>query len=122
MTFLLDENLALSYAEGLRNRGLNAKHVIEVGLDQTKDELIIAFARTNNMAIITFDLDHTKIVALSGDNLPTIITFRVTHISIQSFLDFFNDYYTTLQPAIEKGALITIDDNGIRIKELPIKR
>ena len=25
-----------------------------------------------------------------------------------------------LQPSIEKGALITVDDNGIRIKELPI--
>lgn len=122
MSFLLDENLALSYAKALRDIDIDAKHVIEVGLNQTKDEIIVDFARNNSMTIITFALDHTKIVAISGNHLPSVITFRVTQISLESFVSFFRNYYTTLQPAAEKGALITIDDNGIRIRELPIQK
>lgn len=121
MRFLLDENLALSYAEGLRGIGFDAQHVIEVGLDQTKDEIIVAFARMQGMTIITFDLDHTKIVALSGDYLPSILTFRLTQISKAIFIQFFEDHFINLKSSIEKGALITIDDNGIRIRELPVK-
>jgi predicted nuclease of predicted toxin-antitoxin system len=120
MSFLLNENLALSYAQALRSMGLDAKHVIEVGLNQTKDERIIDFARTNGMAIIAFDLDHTKIVALFGNHVPTILTFRVTQITQESFVGFFEAHYPALQANIEKGALITIDDNGIRVRELPI--
>jgi predicted nuclease of predicted toxin-antitoxin system len=122
MTLLLDENLALSYAEALRREGFAAKHVIKINYDQTKDELIVNFARTNNMVIVTFDLDHTKIVALSGGILPSVITFRLTQISQEILLAFFTKHYTTIQPALEKGALITVDDNGIRIRELPIRR
>jgi len=81
MTFLLDENLALSYAEALHDIGINAIHVIDVGLHQTKDEDIVDFARNNKQVIITFDLDHTRIVAMSGNQLPSIITFRVMQFS-----------------------------------------
>lgn len=122
MNFLLDENLAHSYAEALRQEGFDANHVNEIGYNQTEDELIVDFARINNMVIITFDLDHTKIVATSGNNLPSILTFRVTQISKEIFLAFFREHYTTIQDALEKGALVTVDDNGIRIKPLPVKR
>jgi predicted nuclease of predicted toxin-antitoxin system len=122
MTFLVDENLALSFAEALRQIGIPATHVMEIGLNQTDDEVIVDYAKAHEMVIITFDLDLTRIVAMSRRDLPTVITFRLGQISQKRFVDFFQEYLPLLQPSIEKGALITVDDNGIRIKELPIGR
>ena len=122
MTFLLDENLALSYAEALHDIGIDAIHVIDVGLHQTKDEDIVDFARKNKQAIITFDLDHTRIVAMSGNQLASIITFRVMQFSKEILVNFFQEHYTTLLPALERGTLITVSDTSIRIKELPIQK
>lgn len=44
MRFLLDENLALSLARILREKGLDTSHVIEEGLGSFSDEDIVLWA------------------------------------------------------------------------------
>lgn len=120
MQFLVDENMALSYAKTLRSLAYKAVHVSEVGLTSTDDDDIVVYAHEKDYTIITFDLDFTRIVALSQKPFPSIITFRVGEINVSEFEELIRIYLPDLINDIVKGALITIDSQGVRIKKLPI--
>ncbi len=77
MRFIVDENLGLSYAQRLRDTGYDAVHVCEVGLGETDDQIIVEYAQSKGLIIITFDLDFSRIVALGKLELPSVITFRL---------------------------------------------
>ena len=55
MRFIVDENLGLSYAQRLRDMGYDAVHVCEVGLGETDDQIIVEYAQSKGLIIITFD-------------------------------------------------------------------
>lgn len=120
MQFLVDENMALSYAKTLRSLSYKAVHVSEVGLTSTIDDEIVVYAHENGYAIITFDLDFTRIVALSQKSFPSIITFRLGEINVSEFEELIRIYLPDLINDIVNGVLITIDSQGVRIKKLPI--
>ncbi len=122
MQFLVDENMAVSYAKTLRSLGYVAVHVAEVGLTTTEDTDIVAYAIENGYSIITFDLDFTRIVALSQKPFPSIITFRLGEINVSEFEEFINLYIPDLINKIIEGALVTIDSQGVRVKKLPIMK
>ena len=122
MRFLVDENMGLSYAKSLRTMGYEAVHVSEVGLTSTIDEDIVAYAYKNSYTVVTFDLDFTRIVALSQKTFPSIITFRMGEINVAEFEAHIRFYLPDIMSDILKGALITIDTQGVRIKKLPILR
>jgi predicted nuclease of predicted toxin-antitoxin system len=122
MRFLIDENLGLSYAKSLRAMGYEAAHVSEVNLTSTIDEDIVAYAINNDFIIITFDLDFTRIVALSQKVFPSIITFRMGEITVGEFEIQIIQYLPDLKEVILQGALVTIDNNGMRIKKLPFRK
>ncbi|MDX1942571.1 MAG: hypothetical protein SFU99_18545 [Saprospiraceae bacterium] len=50
---------------------------------------------------MSFLLDEN--LALSGDQLPSVITFRFTQISKEIFVQFFKDHYSTLKSSVEKA-------------------
>ena len=122
MQFLVDENMALSYAKTLRSLGYVAVHVAEVDLTSTEDTDIVAYAIANGYSIITFDLDFTRIVALSQKSFPSIITFRLGEINVFEFEEYINLYIPDLINKIIEGALVTIDSQGVRVKKLPVKK
>ena len=122
MQFLVDENMALSYAKTLRLLGYVAVHVAEVDLTSTEDTDIVAYAIANGYSIITFDLDFTRIVALSQKSFPSIITFRLGEINVFEFEEYINLYIPDLINKIIEGALVTIDSQGVRVKKLPVKK
>ncbi len=122
MQFLIDENMGLSYANTLRSLGYEAIHVSEVGLTSTEDTDIVTYAFDKGYTIITFDLDFTRIVALSQKLFPSIITFRMGEINVTEFEEHFRFYIPEIKDDIIKGALITIDTQGVRTKRLPILR
>lgn len=122
MQFLVDENMALSYAKTLRSLGYVAVHVAEVDLTSTEDTDIVAYAIVNGYSIITFDLDFTRIVALSQKSFPSIITFRLGEINVFEFEEYMNLYIPDLINKIIEGSLITIDSQGVRVKKLPVKK
>lgn len=120
MQFLIDENLACSCASAMRALGYEAVHVSEIGLNSTDDTEIVAYAVEHGYIIITFDLDFSRIVALSRRSFPSIITFRMGEITIQSFQELILLNVPALEGNLKKGVLVTIDPRGVRIQHLPI--
>jgi predicted nuclease of predicted toxin-antitoxin system len=70
--------LAQSTGEYLRSLGHDAVHLRDEGLQRLPDERIVIKAQDEGRTIITHDLDFGRIVALSGDTVPSIVTLRLT--------------------------------------------
>ena len=120
MQFLVDENLACSCASAMRALGYEAVHVSEVGLTSTDDTEIVSYAVEHDYIIITFDLDFSRIVALSRQSFPSIITFRMGEISISTFRELILLHVPAFELGLKQGVLVTIDPRGVRIQPLPI--
>lgn len=122
MKLLLDENLLPLFCPILQQLGYMARHVYDVGLDRTQDEIIIDFARASGETILTNDLDFSRIMALSQEEYPSIITFRLGVLNESLFREIVQLNFSELIEAAETGHLITIDEGGIRIRKLPLYR
>lgn len=120
MRFLIDENLAKSCAAVLRSLGHEAVHVAEIGFTSTDDEDIAALALRENYIVVTFDLDFSRIMALSKMPFPSVITFRLGELSLIEFRELMLLHLPNLSSDLLQGALVTIDSRGVRVQKLPI--
>ncbi len=120
MKLLLDENLIPSFCAILQELGYSSRHVYDVDLDQTPDEKIVAFARSSGETILTNDLDFSRIMALSKEEFPSIITFRLGALNPTLFREIVQLNFDQLVEPAQEGNLITIDEGGIRIRKLPL--
>ena len=120
MNLLLDENMLPSFRDILQELGYAALHVYDVDLKHTPDEEIILFARQSGDTIVTYDLDFSRIMALSTAQFPSIITFRLGTLNYELFREIVLFNFSNLIEAADNGSLITIDEGGIRIRKLPV--
>ncbi len=120
MKFLLDENMPPSLAGLLQSIGHEARHVIEIGYNNTPDFKITEFAAASGEVIITHDTDFGTILALTGKNRPSVILFRWQAITAQSVLQFISKHLPQLEENLSKGALIVVDEHKIRVRNLPL--
>lgn len=120
MNILLDENLPRNWRDYLLPYGIHAIHWRDIGNAGDADEVIFDYASENDMVICTQDLDFTRILALRGANLPSIIQLRVDcplpNIIGSMLLEVLKNYDKQLR----EGCLITIDLKRHRIRLLPL--
>lgn len=77
---LFDQNLSFQIAKKIQDIFPGAKHVTDVGLQNSTDSDIWAFARVNNYVIITHDSDFIDISVLRGFP-PKIIWLKIGNTS-----------------------------------------
>jgi predicted nuclease of predicted toxin-antitoxin system len=118
--FLLDMGLARSTAEFLRSLGHDAVHLRDEGLQRLSDERIVLKAKDEGRTIITHDLDFGRIVALSGDSVPSIVTLRLTDMTPSRVNNALRTVLDDAALSLEGGALVTVTDGGIRVRTLPV--
>ena len=118
--FLLDMGLAQSTSEFLRSLGYDAIHLRDEGLQRLPDERIVIKALVEGRTIITHDLDFGRIVALSGDTVPSIVTFRLTDMTPALVNEALRAVLDDAAQSLEGGALVTVTDGGIRIRTFPV--
>lgn len=121
MKFLLDENISPSLAVLLQELGYEARHVNEIGYNNTPDFQISKFAATSGEIIITHDTDFGTILALTGSERPSVVLFRWKIISAQLVFQFLVSYLPQLAENLTNGALIVVDEQKIRIRKLPLQ-
>jgi predicted nuclease of predicted toxin-antitoxin system len=113
--------LARHTAAFLRAEGHDAVHLRDQGLQKLEDADIIRKAQTEDRVILTHDLDFGRLIALSRKRLPSVITFRLTDMRPVTVNSWLKDILRTFQSQIEDGALISVTDRGVRLRQLPIK-
>ena len=113
--------LAASNAAFLQNQGYNAVHLRDQGLQRLPDLDIITKARAENRVILTHDLDFSRIVALSGSHRPSVITFRLNDMRPGQVNHYLSQVLTRFSNSLEEGALVSVNEQAIRVRLLPIE-
>ncbi len=120
MKLLADMGLAQSTTTFLRARGYDAVHLRDQGLQQLSDQEIVDKARAEHRVIVTHDLDFGRIIALSGARIPSIITFRLGNMRPGEVNHYLSQVLARFATELENGALISVNEGGIRVRSLPI--
>ena len=122
MRFLADMGVSLSAVRQLRAMGHDVTHLEELGLRTLADISIFEQARVENRIVLTFDLDFASIVATTGASLPSVVIFRLQRGRAPRVLSRLAAVLAVASNALEKGALVIVDDARIRIRGLPLTR
>jgi predicted nuclease of predicted toxin-antitoxin system len=120
--FLADMGLARSTNAFLRSQGHDAVHLRDQGLQRLSDEEIVEKAKAENRVILTHDLDFGRIIALSGAHIPSVVTFRLADMRPAQVNHYLGQVLSRFSAALTKGALISVNERGIRVRSLPIRK
>lgn len=85
---LFDQNISPKITNLLKDKYPGAVHLRYVGMEDAADSEIFAFARSNNLHIVTFDADFADLSVIKG-HPPKIIWLRtgnMTTLSISNLL------------------------------------
>lgn len=77
MKLLLDQGLPRSTASLLREAGVDALHVSEIGYSSANDIDILQKANDENRIVATLDADFHTILALASAQAPSVIRLRI---------------------------------------------
>jgi predicted nuclease of predicted toxin-antitoxin system len=121
MRFLLDMGLPRRTARFLCERGHDAVHLREQGLQRMTDVEIIAKARTEQRVILTHDLDFGRIMALSKSSLPSVITFRLSDMRPDQVNRYLQRVLNRFGDELSAGALVSVGERAIRVRALPVE-
>jgi predicted nuclease of predicted toxin-antitoxin system len=122
MKFLADMGLARSTVAFLRAQGHDAVHLRDQGLQRLEDDEIVEKARKEGRVILTHDLDFGRIVAVSRASVPSVITFRLDDMRPIQVNRYLTEVLAQFAGELEAGALVSVNERGIRARSLPIKR
>jgi predicted nuclease of predicted toxin-antitoxin system len=121
LKILIDECLAPTWEEFLREEGFDAIHWLNIGEQGVEDLAILEWAEFNDYVILTRDLDFSNLLAWHGLAKPSLVQLRTgdalfdkgTGALVISIL------HSAAEP-LESGAIITInvDKRRARLRRL----
>ena len=117
LRFLLDENIAPSVADGLREKGYDVVHVRDVGLRGAPDPDVISFARSEQRVLVTQDADFADFRNYPLGTHNGIIRVRVALGTSDAILRVLLALIPRLQVEdIQSGALVITDGRRFRVR------
>ena len=117
---LLDQGLPRSAVKILNNKGLDVIHTGDVGLSRATDRKILEYARKENRIIITLDSDFHTILATENAASPSVIRVRRERLKGPDFSKLLINIFPKIQDALLDGAMVTVTENSIRIRHIPL--
>ena len=121
MRLLVDENLSPRVARLLRDAGHDAAHVVEVGLGNTDDPLILGAAADDARTIVTADTDFGALLAARGTSSPSVVMLRSSdHLTPDEQARLVSAVLTRVGDELEDGAIASVTSERIRLRSLPI--
>lgn len=122
MKFLADMAILQSTITWLRDQEHDALHVRDEGMQRADDEVILTKARAEERILLTLDLDFGYLMAISGAALPSVIIFRLGNETADVVIQRLADTLACCEEDLLNGAIVTVDENTIRVRQLPITR
>ncbi len=122
MKFLANMGISPDAIVFLQSIGYEGFHLGREGLGRLPDSQILAKAHTEGYIILTHDLDFGDLMAASGASAPSVIIFRLRNMRPESVNRHLQQVLDHFQSELEKGAVITVTEGNIRVRELPIEK
>jgi predicted nuclease of predicted toxin-antitoxin system len=121
MKFLLDVGISPQLGRLLETQGHSFRYVPDYYSNQLTDSQILVIAKQHSEVVIAHDLDFGMQLSFSGADSPSVIIFRIHHVSAAIFFSLLMNCWETVKEPLESGALIVIDETSVRIRLLPIR-
>jgi predicted nuclease of predicted toxin-antitoxin system len=100
--FLADEQLPPRLAQWLRERGHDARHILEIGLGGSPDKQMMAVAADMTAVLVTKDADFS----LAQSAIVPVLWLRFGNIGTQALLLRLSDVWQEAINAIEQDERI----------------
>ena len=121
MRLLLDQNLSFRIARHLQQAGHDAVHVDDVGLDDTDDPVILAWAERHQRTVVTADADFSEMLALAGASAPSVVHLRsADHLTPDQQAHLLLQVLKQIGNELEAGAVASVRPDRVRIRPLPV--
>ncbi|WGV24985.1 DUF5615 family PIN-like protein [Halotia branconii] len=120
MKFLADMGISLRTVFWLRSGGYDVVHLRNEDLQRLPDNEILIKARVEERILLTVDLDFAQLLAISGDNLPSVILFRLGNENYDVINERLTQVLNECQEDLELGAIISVNNETFRVRRLPI--
>ncbi|MBI5755882.1 MAG: DUF5615 family PIN-like protein [Nitrospirae bacterium] len=120
LRLLADLHISPKTVSALLKNGYDISRVTDYLPPTSSDIQIIDLTERLNASILTQDLDFSALVAKSGKVSPSVISLRVSNVSPHRITSLLLTLLPMIQKELEQGAIISVDDAGVRIRLLPI--
>ncbi|MEN6405122.1 MAG: DUF5615 family PIN-like protein [Thermoguttaceae bacterium] len=120
MRFLCDMGVSRKVSAWLQSVGHESSHLGELGLARLPNGRIFAMAVAENRVVLTFDLDFGEIAAMAGDRVASIVVFRLQNTRAEHVVERLAVVMDKAAEALERGAIVTVEEARLRIRQLPI--
>ncbi len=120
MRFLVDMGISLQTVMWLREQGHEVVHLREEGLHCLPDADILSKARREKRIVLTMDLDFGYLMAVSKEQLPSVILFRLEDERSETVNRQLKNVLAQCKSDLEVGSIISVTEMAIRVRHLPI--
>lgn len=122
MRLLIDESLQHDLAAALIDHGHDAVHVADVGLQGAPDVDVLAKARADDRVVVTADTDFGTLLALSGAAGPSVVLLRRSGRRVHERARIVLTVLDLVAGQLDAGAVVTVDNERVHIRPLPVDR
>jgi len=119
--FLADMGVSLTTVEALRSAHHDAVHLRDEGLIRLRDPEIVAKAVAEGRVVLTFDLDFGDILAAAHRGAPSVVVFRLRNQTPTAVNPRLFRVIEACAPELASGAIVIVEDDGFRVRRLPIR-
>ncbi len=121
MRFLVDANLGVGVAAWLRQRGHDAVHLGEEGLQRLPDPEVWAKAVAERRVLLTCDLDFGEIIARAGGRDVILVVFRMFAVDPPRVIRRLDKILASYGAVLAQGAVVVVDETRVRVRRLPLR-
>ena len=110
MRLLFDQNISRSVVPAIRDVFPDSTHVLELGLDEATDREIWAYAKVNELTIVSKDSDF-RVLAFLDDPPPKAVWLRVGNATTAQIVTLLLDEHERIIDFGENGeeTLLVLD-------------
>jgi len=118
---LLDANLSPEVGRRLKEAGHDAIHVADIGLLTAADPTILRAAAKEKRILLTADSDFGALLALGALASPSVLLLRsADHLRPAEQAELIAANLPQIAKDLEKGAVVSLTRDRLRVRELPI--
>ena len=120
MRIFADVHISPITVQHLNDLGHDVVRSNSVLPDNAPDNEIAMRAMTDERAVLTQDLGFATMIALARATRPSIITLRLSDSRVETVNHILETVLPALEEPILAGAIVTVEDDRVRIRELPV--
>jgi predicted nuclease of predicted toxin-antitoxin system len=122
MKLLLDMNLTPAWCDSLRLHGHEVIHWSLTGDPRATDREIMEFAASGGYTVITYDLDFGALLAATKAVGPSVVLVRAGDVTAPTVESLILAAIDACAEELQRGAIVTVDEVGHRVRALPLIR